>query len=184
MSTKRASTSTAKPHLTHFTKSNRGVSLKVHIEKDIEIFPCDIPDCFQGPYRDILTFVIELNDYYDGCLKEGLGRLAEYLGKILEGYSKFGDENMMLNDNAPDWMIDIDDNLPTDQTIAENEDLEELLEDVNEMFTYLKPNTNRWQKLTIFDELLRGQWLSGIIEAKRLADMWLCGRDIHKVLKK
>lgn len=172
---------TDKPHLTHFTKMNRGTSIKVHVEKDIEIFPSDVPECFQGPYRDMLKFVIELNDYYDDCLCEGLERLAEYIGKILEGYSHFADENMVLYDNAPIWLEDIDDNLPTDQTIAENEDLETMLEDVNEMYGYLKPNTNRWTKLSIFDELLRGQWLSGIIEAKRLANIYLAKFGVKHV---
>lgn len=164
---------TDKPHLKHFIKSVRCEALRVRVEKTIEIYPCDLPECFQGPYRDILKFVLEIDDGYDSCLKEGLERLAEYIGKILDGYSHFADENMVLYDNAPTWLVDIDENLPTDQTIAENEDLENMLEDVNEMYGYLKPNTNRWTKLSIFDELLRGQWLSGIIEAKQLANIYL-----------
>lgn len=177
-------TKTDKPHLTHFIKSVRCEALRVRVEKTIEVYPCDLPGCFQGPYRDILKFVLEIDDEYDSCLKEGLGRLVEYIGKILEGYSHFSDENECLYQEAPDWLWDVDETLPTDEIIANNEDLEELIEDVNEMFTYLKPNTKRWVKVSIFDELLRGQWLSGLIEAKRLAEIYLCGKNIQKVLKK
>ena len=165
----------ATPKLVHFAKSKIEGHISVPIQKTLYIYPADIPECFLGPYRDLLKFVIELPDAYDGLFVQGLQRLQKYLDAVEAEIEKC-DESP---EGAPDWYIEFEDDFPKDWTISENEDLEELLRDIDEMLNSVQKGSNLEAKLFILNDLLRATELYDMFDVERLVD-----RTIKEVQKR
>ena len=146
--------------------------IHVPITKQWVMYPADSPDCFFGPYRKLIRFVVELPDYDWDKFNNGLRRLKDYLDAVMAAKKKYTDEIGDPKDNAPTWLEDFIESEPGECWAAEDEELEDTLHDIDEALDHVEKKSRKAVKLWLLRRLLDGEYDSGVVNALEIIDLY------------
>lgn len=146
--------------------------IQVPITKQWVMYPADIPDCFFGPYRKLIRFVVELPDYDWEKFANGLRRLKDYLDAVMDAKEKYTDEIGCCAPYAPKWLKDFIESEPGECWTAEDEELEDTLHDLDEVLDHVEKKSRKEVKLWLLRRLLDACYDSGVVNALKIIDLY------------
>lgn len=175
MPTKKKKAPEKAPRLQRFDARYIPGYICVPITKQWAMYPADIPDCFFGPYRSLIHFVVELPDYDWGKFNNGLRRLKDYLDAVMAAKKKYTDEIGCCADYAPTWLKNFVESEPGECWTAEDEELEDTLRDIDEALDHVEKKSRKEVKLWLLRRLLDAEYDAGVVNVLKIIDLYRNG---------